>query len=254
MASEQHQYLERALSKYNLTDGQVESLQNKRKGVEDYLRSRYSSKIQSVNYSGSYAKGTAVNLKYDLDVCVFFHRDSFGTLAEMYNSVYETMRGYGSIVKQKVSIRLSSGREAIDVVPARRIDDTSTDANLYVTTTGGQIKTNIARHKEYISESSCRPVIKLMKVWKYQRGIHYKSFALELLTIKALSGFSSEDYGDRVWQTLKFIRDNVETIRLIDPANSNNNVADFIEPNDKMNMKAQAIASLAQNNWGSIIW
>lgn len=254
MASEQHQYLEKVLSKYNLTDKQVESLQNKRKGVEDFVRSKYSSKIQSVNYSGSYAKATAVNLKYDLDICVFFHRDSFDTLPNMYNSVYETMKGYGSVIKQNVSIRLSSGSESIDVVPARRIDGTSTDANLYVTTTGGQIKTNIALHKEYISQSGCRPIIKLMKVWKYQRGIHYKSFALELLTIKALSGFVSEDYGDRVWQTLKYIRDNVEDIRLIDPANSNNNVADLIGPNDKMNMKAQAIASLAQNNWGSIIW
>lgn len=254
MVSEQHQYLEKVLAKYNLTEKQIESLQNKRKGVEDFLRAKYGSKIQSVNYSGSYAKGTAVNLKYDLDVCVFFHRDGFDTLPNMYNSVYETMKGYGPVEKQKVSIRLSSGSESIDVVPARRIDDTSTDANLYVTTTGGQIKTNTARHKEYISESGCRPVIKLMKVWKYQRGIHYKSFALELLTIKALSGFGSEDYSERVLHTLKYIRDNVETIRLIDPANSNNNVADLIEVSDKRNMKLQADSSLSQSNWGSIIW
>ena len=252
--SEQHQYLERVLSKYNLTEKQIESLQNKRKGVEEFLRSRYGSKIQSVNYSGSYAKQTAINLKYDLDICVFFHRESFTTVAEMYSSVYETMRSYGQVTKQKVSIRLSSGSESIDVVPARRIDTDSTDANLYVSTTGGQIKTNITMHRDYISESGCRPIIKLMKVWKYQRGIHYKSFALELLTIKALEGFKSDDYGERMLHVLKFVRDNVETIRLVDPANSNNVVSDLIDSSDKTNMKTQAISSLAQSNWGSIVW
>ncbi len=252
--SDQQQYLEKVLSKYNLTDKQIESLQNKRKGVEDFLRSKYGSKIQSVNYSGSYAKQTAISLKYDLDILVFFHRDSFNTLSEMYNSVYETMKSYGLVNKQKVSIRLSSGIESIDVVPARRIDSTSTDANLYISTTGGLIKTNTVLHKEYISASGCRPIIKLMKVWKSQHGIHYKSFALELLTIKALDGFMSEDYGDRMWQVLGFIKDNVETLKLIDPANSNNNVSDLIDNLDKQNMKNQAASSLGKKTWPEIVW
>lgn len=245
------QYLEQVLAKYNLSSAQEQSLKNKRMRVEEFLQKRYPSKIRSFYYSGSYAKDTAINLKYDLDLCIYFKHNAFQTLAEMYNSVYENLKSMDQVNKQRVSIRMPSGKESIDVVPARCIDDTSDYANLYVTT-GSQIQTNIKKHKEYISQSGCRPIIKLMKVWKIEHGIHYKSFALELLTIRALDGFKDPDYGERFVHVLRFIRDNVENVRLIDPANQSNNVADLISVNDKLNMKNQAAASL-QQTWEQVI-
>lgn len=248
-----HQYLEEILAKYNLGENEVEPMKKKRKIIEDLMKKHFGSKIDTFYYSGSYAKGTAINLKYDLDLCVYFQQDAFSSLKDMYNQTYNLLKSENPR-KQVVSIGINLGKEQIDIVPARRISPDSYDANLYVTTTGSQIKTNIPTHKNFISESKARPIIKLMKVWKYRHSIHYKSFALELLTIRALNNFNGSEYDKKFLHVLKFISDNVIDIRLVDPANSNNVVSQLITDNDKINIKRQAEASLKKKYWKDIVW
>lgn len=248
------QYMEQILAKYNLKDADVEPLKRKRAVIEDFIRSRYGSKVATFYYSGSYAKGTAINLKYDLDLCIYFTNSAFPSLADMYNDVFKVLKERYQIEKQKVSIRLTYDGDNIDIVPARKIDERTDDANLYISTTGGQIKTNIPKHKEYISQAQCRPTIKLMKIWKHQHSIHFKSFALELLTIKALESCKSDDLGEQVLHALRFIRDHVENVKLVDPANTNNIVSDLVDTSDKMSMKNNATASLTKKTWEEIIW
>jgi hypothetical protein len=247
------QYLEGLLEKYKLTQTEIQTIQGRRDNIEAYLRKNFPSKIKTVYNSGSYAKETAINLKYDYDVCIYFNPDSFSTLKEMYNSVYESLKCYGQVTKQKVSIRLTQGNASIDVVPGRSLEVYPEYANLFVTSNESRIQTNIPLHKRYISESGCRPIIKLMKIWKIQKGIHYKSFALELLTIQALKNNTNNDYGYRFQQVLDYVRKNVETVRLEDPANSSNNVSDYISVEDKKNMKRQAEASFNEVSWGKVI-
>ncbi len=61
-----------------------------------------------------------------------------------------------------------------------------------------------------------------------------KSFFLELITIKA---FDKKNISGDNWQQLKavmeYIRDNVTTVSLADPGNSNNDVADTLDDSDK---------------------
>ena len=247
------QYLEQILAKYNLGDSEVEPLKKKRAIIEEYVRSKYGAKIATFYYSGSYAKGTAINLKYDLDLCIYFQNNAFSSLADMYNDVYKVLSEKYPVNKQKVSIGLTYGNDNIDIVPARKIDNNTDDANLFISTTGGQIKTNIPKHKDYISEAKSRPTIKLMKIWKFQHSIHFKSFVLELLTIRALESCNSNDLGDQVLHVLKFIRDNVENMKLVDPANTNNIVSDLVDSSDKINMKNNAAASLTKKYWREII-
>jgi hypothetical protein len=258
------QYLEGILSKYNLKDKDIKMIKDHRSIVEHSLKQAYTNKIDTFYYSGSYGKGTAVNLKYDLDLCIYFKNDAFSTLHEMYLDVYKCLNymsedfeyilGEGYVVtKQNVSIGLRGYLDA-DIVPARIINEKSKDANLYVSENGEHIKTNIPLHIEYVNKSKCRPIIKLMKVWKYQHKIHYKSFALELLTIRALKDYNNPDYGKQVWHVLEYIRDHVESIKLVDPANSNNIVSNLIIQSDKINMKNQAKSSLQKQYWKDIIW
>src|SRR2546422_980362 len=86
---------------------------------------------------------------------------------------------------------------------------------------GSSIETNIPKHKEYVSKHQARPIIKLMKVWRHRHGIHFRSFALELLVIKALADPSSGDFGTQLWKALEFGRDHAPEARLVDPANTN---------------------------------
>jgi len=219
------------------------------------MRSFFGSKIETFYYSGSYAKGTAINLKYDLDLCVYFTPNSFSTLKDMYNQTDGCLRRYGhNTRKQAVSLRISLGKEQIDIVPGRRISSGSPEANLYVTTNGSQIKTNIQTHKKFISESGARPIIKLLKIWKIRHGIHFKSFALELLVIRALEGYTGQGYDNTLLHVLDFIKDKVTTIRLVDPANSNNVVSGLISVNDKTNIQRQASNSRGKQYWKDIIW
>ncbi len=249
------QYLENVLEKYNLTEGQVANLKAERQYVEDVLKTYFGSTIETVYYSGSYAKGTTISLRFDLDVCLYFRRDSFASLEAMYYMTLEALQEDGLDANpQTVSIHVNFGGNDIDVVPARSLGDGTGNANLYVTSQKRSLQTNIPKHKEYVSKHQARPIIKLMKVWRHRHGIHFKSFALELLVIKALGDAASGDFGAQLWKALEFARDHAPEARLVDPANANNIVSDLIPFEDKQNLSRQAGASMGKKTWGEILW
>ena len=253
------QYLESILSKYSIDEGKMERLKNIRKEVENDIRAHYGSHaIESIRYSGSYAKGTAVNLNYDLDICIYFKNNSFNTLKEMFDDTGRFLRSTYpkyNVRKQRVSwgLELMDGR-SLDIVPARSLGNGTGDAYLYSSDNTSYIKTNITKHKEYISASGDRPIIKLMKIWKIEHNVHFKSFALELLVIKALQNFESKDYSDRMWKVLNYIKNNAMTVNLIDPANSANIVSNTVPDSDKRALYNQANSSLSKRTWQEIIW
>lgn len=250
------QYLESILEKYNLTEGDVANLKARRAHIESVFQSVLRPKIETVYYSGSYAKGTAVKPEFDLDVCLYFKHDSFGNLREMHSAVLQVLKAeYANVVSQTVSIHVDLGGTGIDVVPARSFSDGTGTANLFVTTTGGSLQTNIPLHKDYITKSHARPTIKLMKIWRHLHQIHFKSFALELLVIKALENAPSDASLDAHFQkTLGFAASEATRVRLLDPANSNNVVSDLVADSDKANLQGQAAASYAETSWGRVIW
>jgi len=164
-----NQYLNRILNKYKLDEEQIEPIKEKRNEIELYLKEQYGSNITNFYYSGSYAKGTAIKLNYDLDLCVYFKRSSFSTLREMFNDLSSCLSDVYTTRKQNVSIGIKDDDDDnddddnyIDVIPARRINDDTTDVNLYVSETDNRILTNIPIHKQYVSDSKCRSIIKIM--------------------------------------------------------------------------------------------
>ncbi len=250
------QYLESILEKYNLTEGDVSNLKSRRAHIENVLRSVLGAKIEAVYYSGSYAKGTAVKPNFDLDVCLYFKHDSFENLREMHSTVLRVLKAeHTNVAPQTVSIHVDLGGTGIDVVPARSFSDGSGTANLYVATTGASLQTNIPMHKEYVSKSHARATIKLMKIWRNLHGIHFKSFALELLVIKALEKTPPDAALDVQFQkTLGFAANEATSVHLVDPANSNNIVSDLVPDSDKVNLQRQAAASYAETSWGRVVW
>jgi len=247
-----HEYLENVLNSHALNDWEVESLRNKRSEIETYLRSCFGQDITNFYYSGSIAKGTAIRLSYDLDLCVYFKRDSFDSLRDMYEQVYTKLDQRYSLEPKTVSIAIKGSN--VDIVPPRRIDETGVLVNLYRRDIDSQIQTSISIHVKTISASGVRNIIKLIKIWKQRHNLHFKSFALELLVIKSLKDKVLDGYDNKVWEVLKYIRDDVLTVRLEDPANSNNVVSDVILGKDKQAMTTQAIVSLNQGSWSDIIW
>jgi len=262
MGFDKSRYLQRVLKSHKMRHVQatMDKYIKKREEIKDALANYYGDKrvTRAIN-SGSFAKHSAINEKYDVDICQPFKYGSFSTLEEMADDVYDFFTNVYQDVqlvrwktrKQRVSVGLTfliDGEEiGMDVVPGRELAEEdykeTNRLNLYVRAKGlapaTSTQTNIQRHVEHIrGKGDERRIIRLLKVWKLNKGKkEIKSFFLELITIRAFESRSSIPFG--VWEQLEmvmeFIRDRVETICLLDPANSNNVVSDTMTATEKSN-------------------
>jgi len=242
----------------------------KKNEVKQALENEYGSNLYAPFNSGSYAKNTAINTKFDFDLVSPFKRNAFGsngTLKEMYESVYdflyEKYKNEAEVKKQKVSIGLEfymdrdGDKIKIDVVPGRELNQeqykSDENLNLYVYYKYGnfnagseRIKTNVKaqinniRNRADKEKESIRKIIRLLKVWKNTKNDYpTKSFFLELITIKA---FDNSNITGSLWDKLKivleYIRDNVtkDGFVLKDPGNSSNDLADTLTVYEKQQL------------------
>jgi hypothetical protein len=230
----------------------------KRTEVKEALEEKYGSDMYAPFNSGSYAKNTAVNSKFDFDLIAPFKRDAFATLEEMYNSVYdflnEKYKLKATVRRQKVSIGLiflENGEEIkIDVVPGRELNQEQykkdDKLNLYVYEQFGKItkgsdrirsnvKAQIENIRSHADKSSIRQIIRLLKVWKIYGVKTPKSFFLELITIRAFDNKAIEgELWDKLKSVMEYIRDNVKVVSLPDPGNGGNDVADTLTDWEKV--------------------
>ena len=280
MSLNKSEYLQQVLESYRMSHVAdiMEKYIEKREVVKDALVEKFKDQIvtRAIN-SGSYAKHDAINIKFDLDVCQPFKRNSFDTLEEMANAVFNFFNDEfedDDLVKYKTrKQRVSTGITFVidgdeiqmDIVPGRELnaDDyvETNRLNLYVRPKLLQVasttQTNIQKHIDLVKgKNSERSIIRLLKVWKTNKNnTRVKSFFVELITIKAFEKCANIPSG--IWEQLEmvlaFIRDNVKTIRLEDPANSNNVVSDTMTDSEKENLHwdiklmLESIASSADN-------
>lgn len=259
MPDETNAYLNDVLETHRMNhiDELLTKYKTKRDEVKEALEKEFSSKIYNPINSGSYAKHTAINSKFDLDIIIPVKKGSFDTLEDMFCNVYCFLKKeYGSVAiirKQKVSIGIQfymneDGDEInLDIVPGRELNEgqysDDKNLNLYIDSTYGvleektYIQTNIQAQIDHIkAKENERKIIRLLKIWKNSNNEKYKSFLLELLTIKA---FDKSDISENLWEQLKavmeYIRDKVtkEGFRLKDPGNSGNNVMDTLDSSQR---------------------
>lgn len=239
----------------------MEKYIEKREKVKDALATKFKDQIatRAIN-SGSYAKHDAINIKFDLDVCQPFKHNSFGTLEEMADEVFaffneefedDDLVKYATR-KQRVSTGITfiiDGDEIqLDIVPGRELGDgdysETNRLNLYVRAklleAASSTQTNIQKHIDLVKGKNAeRDIIRLLKIWKTNKSNKgVKSFLVELITIRAFENCSDVPTG--IWPKLEmvieYVRDNIKTIRLEDPANSNNVVSDTMSVSEKENL------------------
>lgn len=261
MQKTQHEHLEELLNTYKIShiDGLVKKHKDKRDEVKSKLSEYYGNSIYYLIDSGSFAKHTAINIKFDLDIVSPFKRNLFSTLEEMFNDVYNFLYNKyeteAQVKKQKVSIGLEFYQDSdgdivnLDVVPGRELNlDTYSDnknLKLYVNNTFGTLKekshiqTNIQKQIDHINaKKNEREVIRLLKVWKKYHNKSYKSFLIELITIKAFYETTiTGDLWDKLKATMQYIRDHItnDGFKLVDPGNSNNDVMDTLDNDQRKN-------------------
>ncbi len=271
MATDKDKHLECVLLSHKMTHEEklLKKHRNRRTDIREFLQKHYSTNIHNPFDSGSYAKNTAVNKKFDFDLVVPFKRDAHNTLKDMYDDIYavisEEFQEEADVRPQKVSVGLvfhqdDEGHQVnVDVVPGRELNQgqylDDRKLNLYVRNTFGvfeegsdRLRTNVNAQIDNIrsrmESGEIRKMIRLMKVWKINHHQPLKSFLIELITIKA---FEKEEVQGSVWEKLKmvleFIEDQIRTISLPDPGNSGNDVSDTLTSIEK-SMIVQNIRNL----------
>lgn len=213
-----------------------------------------SSCLAELKLSGSYAKGTSVRGDSDVDIFISLIPTTSGTLAELYESLAKFVgeRGY-QVRRQNVSVRIAHGNYKVDLVPARQQDRWSGDHSLHVRRRGTWTKTNVDKHIENVRSSGHSEVVVLMKRWRDFHGLAATSFALELATLRALGSQRSTGLEADMIAVLRFISTQIKTAALIDPANTNNNVADDLTAGEKAALSTRAAASLSARTWNEVI-
>lgn len=264
-------HLDCVLKSHNIENEEalIRAYRTKRDEIKNAIEQEFTSEIYAPMNSGSLKKHTAINLKYDLDIVVPFKKVNSMTLEIMFEKMsaflsekYRTETTFLGLRPQTVSLgvkfMVDGGILDFDIVPGREVTDYTIDQklNLYVNQEWGtlakgasHIQTNISKQIANIQENTeAREVIKLLKVWKYHSHYSVKSFFLELIAIRAFHDQTpaSNSRWDKLKFVLQFIADHVQTIRLEDPGNSGNNVADTLTELQKSSL-ADKVKEILRN-------
>ena len=236
------EYLYNILGGQNLTNDEIANLRSLRETIQQQLSVLNGS--PRFYYAGSYGKKTMIRTRYDLDIVIYWPSSVNYTLKDIYDAVGTTLKKHWTYVNPKmVSWEVPfQGGFHIDVVPGRALDAQYYEANLYRTDTQTSLKTSLKKHIDTVRGSGRTDAIRLMKLWRERKAVPFKkSFLLEMLTIEACKGIPANEIARQIVAALTYIRDNVKTRNVADPANSNNSLSD-----DLSDLSRQQIQTAAQ--------
>lgn len=264
-----NEYLSRILANQALDENgtEVAAMEQHRDEITELLKDAFEDSDPLIKYAGSRAKGTMIKDNYDLDVvCYFDNGDTTAgaTLEDIFNNVIDVLKESYLVEPKTSAIRIKSKDKEhagedfhIDVVPGRFTDETRHDAFLYVKSKEkGRQKTNLKKHLEHIRNSGLIDTIRLAKLWNVREGLGLKTFVLELLVVKALSGMSDANglsvCLNSFWE---YLRDHRGSLSVEDPANPyGNDLSDYIDGiRDQLcDAAEEALDFVNDNNWESI--
>lgn len=187
-----------------------------------------------VSPSGSYAKGTAVEGSSDVDIFCSVSSSVPDTLPQVFSTLFNALNAAGfAPSRQNVSLGIQVGSLSVDVTPGKRRDAYGNDHSLFSTKTGNWIKTDIERQIAFVKSSGRLEEIKWLKRWRNSLSLCWPSYHLELFTISALRFRPTNQTVKNVAHVLERLCVDLNTIRLIDPANSNNDVSSTMSPGER---------------------
>ncbi|TCR76781.1 nucleotidyltransferase [Rhizobium sp. BK376] len=204
--------------------------------------------------SGSFAKGTAIHGRTDIDIFASLSSEVTESLAVIYNTLFNRLRDEGFTPRpQNVSIGIKVGAYSVDVVPARRHGPTGEFHSLFRRKAETWTQTNVVTHINEVRNSGRTEEVMVIKAWREHKSLTFPSFYLEMVTIEACRGRKVGDLAENVWATLAYIRDNITRAVFIDPANTNNRISDDLTAAEKQALATAASVARQATNWGQIV-
>ncbi|MFA5961526.1 MAG: nucleotidyltransferase [Parcubacteria group bacterium] len=263
------EYLEKVLKLQTLDEKseEIKALRSERDKVENLLRTHFEDVPISIQYAGSYKKGTMIRESYDLDMTCYFNNgdDSGGaTLEEIFSNVQQALASEYHVYPKRSALRLQSKDSEnrvdfhIDVIPGRFVDGDKGD--VYIFQAEGEkdrLKTNLEKHVNHITGSKLIDTIRLVKLWKELNQLDAKTFIIELLVIKLLEDTTDSNGLDVCFESfLTEVIEKIDNIALEDPANpSGNDLSGILSEGVKAGLKSLAekiLISIENERWKDI--
>lgn len=235
-------------------------------------------------HAGSVAKGTALRTVNDLDVAVYIKAgDAPRADSELNSWLVERLVEANPNMKPDqfkpqthcVTINFRGSGLNVDVVPVLYEGDEEDRGWLVRKKTGERVLTSIPLHLKFMSDRKERygddykQLIRIVKWWKREKDLRFKSFMIELLWAHlAATGVSLADYPtalerffayiiksglkERIFFTERYSArklptDNTGVIEIFDPVNPENNIAKNYKESDR-----QAIITAASEAFDAL--
>lgn len=151
-----------------------------------------------------------------------------------------------------MSVAVVVGGYKVDLVPGRRQSGVGNDHSLFLSKANTWTKTNVKTHIADVRKSRRYGEIRILKLWRDQRGLHFPSFYLELATIRALRNRRMISLCRNVEVALTFFRDNLISSRFLDPANTANVISNELSLAEKSRIATAAGAAL-RGRWCDLV-
>jgi len=156
-----------------------------------------------------------------------------------------------------------ASKYSVDLVPGKRQNALSDDHSLYRRKADTWTKTNVLTHARTVVGAGRPDEIRILKLWRNQKGLDFPSFYLELSVIRALSakplldssGIPLLSLAERVMAVFDYLRDSFPAARIADPANANNIISDDLTAQEKARVSAAAKAAreAAASSWEDVV-
>ncbi len=248
-------YLREILDGQELTENQKSNLRGLRDKIEGQLRSGIKGTPKAY-YGGSYAKNTMIKASYDLDIVLYWPSDSPYSLRSLYSAAEGVLnRNWRTVKKKKVGLELPfEGDFHIDVIPGKFSSKDENYVYLYNSKTEGKFQTSIYVQVDYIKKSNRQDIIRLMKLWKKRKNVPIKTFILEICVIEGCKGIDRSKLESQLMATFKYIRDNIQTTRMLDPANSNNIISNDLSKETKNRIRNLVVQAIDAKSWNQVFY
>ena len=92
----------------------------------------------------------------------------------------------------------------------------------------------------------------LLKIWRNCHGLELPSIAIEIITVEVLKNNKSSYMYENIKKVFESLRDTILNRRIIDPSNSNNNIADGMSQSEKEEIRKVAIQSLSYDHGDTV--
>jgi Nucleotidyltransferase domain len=242
MTSAFHKYCVQLLDDYSVSEKDkkqfpkvFEAIWQELKPIHTYNPRRY--------LGGSYAKGTMIKGAFDLDIVIYFAKNSDKTpqlWVEMVENILKQQHSIQKLKRYGVAIQFQYKGYEVDLVVGKAQDEQFEMVDLWNKKEAKNMRASLKLHVENVSD--VEPILRLMKIWRLHHQLNWHKLAMEQTVVRVLKNKPKNDFGECLKLIFLDIKTNINTVKFLDPANSNNPL--FVSPQER-----KAIKGVAEQSW-----